>query len=269
LTAIPIRRADDGRLDDYRSLNDQAFRRRYEGDESFIVEGYVAIDRLIESDHTIRSVLLAPSRVERFASNLELLGARGVPVFVAERDVIAEVVGFDLHRGVVACAHRRQLQTVGALLHGARRLAVLEGLNDNENLGAIARAAKAFAFDGLLLDPTCTDPYSRRTVRVSMGEVLALPICRATDDEWPGVLRDVHDAGFEVWAMTPARAADDLWNVAIPERVAVLLGAEGPGLSTAALASADRAVRIPIGADVDSLNVGQAAAITFAALTRS
>jgi tRNA G18 (ribose-2'-O)-methylase SpoU len=268
LTAILIRRADDGRLDDYRSLNDQAFRRRYEGDELFVAEGYVAIDRLIESGHTIRSVLLAPSRVERFASNLELLGARGVPVFVAERDVIAEVVGFDLHRGVVACAHRRALRTVGALLDGARHLAVLEGLNDNENLGAIARAAKAFGLDGLLLDPTCTDPYSRRTVRVSMGEVLTLPIARAEPDRWPDTLDDLRAAGFELWAMTPAASADKLWSVQIPDRVAVLLGAEGPGLTRRALAAADRQVRIPISAEVDSLNVGQAAAVTFAALTR-
>ena len=268
MTVVPIRRADDERLDDYRALNDQAFRRRYEGDELFIAEGYVAIDRLIESGHVIRSVLLARSRVERFASNVELLDARGVPVFVAEREVIAEVVGFDLHRGVVACARRRALPPIGALLDGTRRLAVLEGLNDNENLGAIARAARAFGLDGLLLDPTCTDPYSRRTVRVSMGEVLGLPISRAAADAWPGVLGDVRDAGFEVWAMTPERSAADLWSVAIPERVTVMLGAEGPGLSAAALAGADRTVRIPISADVDSLNVGQAAAITFAALTR-
>ncbi len=258
----------DHRLDDYRALNDQAFRRRYEGDESFIVEGYVAIDRLIESEHVIRSVLLAPSRLERFAAHLPTLAARGVDVFVAERDVITEVAGFDLHRGVVACARRRAPLGVGELIAAAVRIAVLEGLNDNENLGAIARAARAFRIDGLLIDHTCTDPYSRRTVRVSMGEVLALPIARAAPDAWPTVLGELHAASFEVWAMTPAPTADNLWSVEIPDRVAVLLGAEGPGLSRAALAIADRQVRIPISPDVDSLNVGQAAAVTFAALTR-
>jgi tRNA G18 (ribose-2'-O)-methylase SpoU len=269
LTTIAIGHADDPRLDDYRSLNDQAFRRRYEGDELFVVEGYVAIDRLVESGHTIRSVLLAPSRVERFSSHLDVLAASGVPVFVADRDVIGEVVGFDLHRGVVACAERRPLRGVAELLDGARRIAVLEGLNDNENLGAIARAARAFGFDGLLLDPTCTDPYSRRTVRVSMGEVLNLPMSRPAPDRWPGVLRELRDAGFEVWAMTPAPDADDLWSRAIPDRVAVLLGAEGPGLTSAALGAADHQVRIPINSTVDSLNVGQAAAVTFAAVTRT
>jgi len=264
---IGLTDAGDRRLDDYRALNDQAFRRRYEGDEIFMVEGYVAIDRLIESAHPVRSVLLAPSRVERFAHG-ELLASRNVPVFVADRELMAQVVGFDLHRGVVACAERRPAATVAELVSTARRLAVLEGLNDNENLGAIARAAKAFGIDGLLLDPTCTDPYSRRTVRVSMGEVLTLPIARVTTGDWPATLAGVGAAGFERWAMTPAADADSLWDLEVPDRVAVLLGAEGPGLTRAAVAEADRCVRIPIRAEVDSLNVAQAAAVTFSALTR-
>jgi tRNA G18 (ribose-2'-O)-methylase SpoU len=265
---VVVAETADRRLDDYRSLNDQAFRRRYEGDELFVVEGYVAIDRLIESGHRIRSVLLAPSRVGRFDTHIAGLEASGVPVFVAERNVIAEVVGFDLHRGVVACAERRPYPSVMQLLDGARRVAVLEGLNDNENLGAIARAAKAFGIDGLLIDPTCTDPYSRRSVRVSMGEVLSLPIARATAKDWPGVLSEVRARGFEVWAMTPSVTAEDLWSVAVPDRIAVVLGAEGPGLTSRALNATSRSVRIPISADVDSLNVAQAAAVTFAAISR-
>ena len=257
----------DPRFDDYRSLNDQSFRRRYEGDEVFVVEGYVAIDRLIESGHPVRSVLLAPSRVERFA-HAESLASLGVPVLVADRDVMAQVVGFDLHRGVVACAERRPAPTVAELVSTARRLAVLEGLNDNENLGAIARAAKAFGIDGMLLDPTCTDPYSRRTVRVSMGEVLTLPIARATAADWPSALTELGAAGFERWAMTPAADAENLWDLEVPDRVSVMLGAEGSGLTRQALAAADRRVRIPIRAEVDSLNVGQAAAVAFSALTR-
>jgi tRNA G18 (ribose-2'-O)-methylase SpoU len=264
---IELTDPSDHLFDDYRSLNDQAFRRRYEGADVFVVEGYVAIDRLIEAGHRIRSVLLAPSRVERFAHG-ELLDERGVPVYVADREVIAAVVGFDLHRGVVACADRRPAPTVAELTSTSRRLAVLEGLNDNENLGAIARAAKAFGIDGFLLDPTCTDPYSRRTVRVSMGEVLTLPVVRVGSGEWPSVINDIRVAGFDVWAMTPAAEADDLWTLEVPDRVAVLLGAEGPGLSRGALAAATRQVRIPISADVDSLNVGHAAAVTFAALSR-
>jgi len=263
---IEIAVAADLRLDDYRALNDQAFRRRYEGDRLFITEGYVAIDRLIESGHTLRSVLLAPSRVERFAGHATTLGDVGVPVYVADRRVIADVVGFDLHRGVIACAERRPHPPVDSLCGAARRLAVLEGLNDAENLGAIARAARAFGIDGMLIDPTCTDPYSRRTVRVSMGEVLTLPIARS--DDWTSTTDSLRAAGFEVWAMTPAADADDLWTIDVPDRVAVMFGAEGPGLTRSALAAAGRRVRIPIAADVDSLNVAQAAAVTFAALGR-
>ena len=266
---IPVADVADSRLDDYRSLNDQAFRRRYEADRCFIVEGYVAIDRLIESGHTVRSVLLAPSRLDRFAAHAGMLTAASVPVYVADREVIAEVVGFDLHRGVIACADRRPHQSVEDLVVGAHRIAVLEGLNDAENLGAIARAARAFGIDGLIIDATCTDSYSRRTVRVSMGEVLTLPIARVGADEWNDVADRLRTNGFEVWAMTPASDADDVWDLAVPERLAVCLGAEGPGLSRAMLSRADRRVRIPISSAVDSLNVAQAAAVTFAATTRN
>ena len=268
MTITPVTVADDPLLDDYRRLNDQSFRRRYEGDDIFIAEGYVAIDRLIDSGHTVRSVLLAPSRVERFEAHAAQLAAAGVPVFVAAPDVIAGVVGFDLHRGVIACAQRRPRRDLDELLTGARRVAVLEGLNDAENLGAIARSARAFGLDGLVVDPTCTDPYSRRTVRVSMGEILMLPVVRLDVGSWTGVGEGLRRAGFETWAMTPAPSATSVWDASIPDRVAVCLGAEGPGLSRRLMSSCDRLVRIPISPDVDSLNVAQAAAVTFAALSR-
>lgn len=268
MTITPVAAADDPLLDDYRRLNDQSFRRRYEGDDIFITEGYVAIDRLIESGHTVRSVLLAPSRVERFGAQAARLTEDGVPVYVAEPGVIAEVVGFDLHRGVIACAERRPRRDLDDVIAGARRIAVLEGLNDAENLGAIARSARAFGLDGLVVDPTCTDPYSRRTVRVSMGEILMLPVVRLAPESWTEVGARLRHAGFETWAMTPDPTAVSIWETLIPERVAVCLGAEGPGLSRQLISSCDRPVRIPIASDVDSLNVAQAAAVTFAALTR-
>jgi tRNA G18 (ribose-2'-O)-methylase SpoU len=257
----------DDRLDDYRALNDQAFRRRYEADRIFMVEGYVAIDRLIESGHTVRSVLLAPSRVARFAAAASVLSDAGVPVHVAERDVIASVVGFDLHRGVIASANRRPHPPLDDLLVGADRLAVLEGLNDAENLGAIARAARAFGIEGLVIDDTCTDPYTRRTVRVSMGEVLTLPVTRVDGASWSTLPDRLRAAGMEVWAMTPGAGAEDLWQVPVPDRVAVCLGAEGLGLGRLLLEGADRRVRIPISPTVDSLNVAQAAAVTFAVIS--
>jgi tRNA G18 (ribose-2'-O)-methylase SpoU len=259
---------EDPRLDDYRSLNDQAFRRAFESDELFIAEGFVAVERLVDSGHEIRSVLLAPSRVERFERPLDALSARGTPVYVAPTDVIAGVVGFDMHRGVVAAATRRPGATLETVAATADRLAVLEGLNDAENLGAIARAARALAIDALVIDPTCTDPYSRRSIRVSMGEILMLPVVRVDTTGGADVLGSLHTFGFESWAMTPAADADDIWELTPPRRLAVMLGAEGPGLARRSLASATRRVRIPVDEGVDSLNVGHAAAITFAAIRR-
>ena len=189
------------------------------------------------------------------------------PSTCASREILAATVGFNLHRGAVAAADRRPLPGLGDVLAGARLVVVLEGLNDAENLGAIARSARALGVDAALLDPTCIDPYYRRIVRVSMGEVLLLPVARA--QRWPDDLDAIRRAGFGLWALTPDRAAADLWSLDVPDRVALLLGSEGPGLSDAALAAADRQVRIPIDAAVDSLNVGHAAAIAFAALRRA
>jgi tRNA G18 (ribose-2'-O)-methylase SpoU len=260
---VPIDDPSDPRLADYVELADPTARRRRERDELFVVEGVTAIERLLGSGHRVRSVLVTPQAHARFAGRLDRLD---VPVYVAPKAVLAATVGFNLHRGAVASAERRPLPSIADAIRTARRVAVLEGLNDAENLGAIARSARALGFDAVVLDPTCIDPYYRRTVRVSMGEVLHLPVARAA--AWPADLAALRTSGFETWALTPDPAATSIWEVPIPPRVAVLLGAEGPGLSAAALATADRQVRIPIGGSVDSLNVGHAAAIAFAALTR-
>lgn len=260
----------DPRLADYFLLNDQQSRRSREGDEFFIAEGYVSIDRVIDSGHALRSVLLTPSRVDRFAERietLERLGGPMPPVYVVERSVMVDVVGFDLHRGVVASAARRPLRSVADIAASdVSRVAVLVGLNDAENVGVIARAARALGVEALVLDPTCTDPYARRTIRVSMGEILHLPVARAT--QWPADLDELHRAGFDTWALTPASSAVDIWRLDVPERLAVLLGAEGPGLDAPSLTAATQRVRIPIDDGVDSLNVGHAAAVAFAITAR-
>lgn len=260
---VPIDDPDDPRLADYVHLPDPASRRRLERDELFVAEGVTAIGRLLTSGHHVRSVLVTPRALARLGSALDGIDA---PVYVAPKAVLATTVGFDLHRGAVAAADRKPLPAVREVVAGARTLGVLEGLNDPENLGAVARSARALLIDGLVLDPMCIDPYYRRTVRVSMGEVLHLPVARA--DTWPGALDALHAGGFETWAMTPAADAVDLWSLAPPPRVAVLLGAEGPGLSGSAMAAATRRVRIPITPGVDSLNVGHAAAVAFAHLAR-
>lgn len=261
----------DPRLDDYCLLDDQAARRTREGDDFFIAEGYVSIDRVVDSGHRLRSVLVTPSRVERIASRVPGLLDGDTPLYVMTRDILADAVGFDLHRGVVASVDRRPVRSVAEIAAStAQRVAVLVGLNDAENVGVISRAARALGIDALVLDPTCTDAYSRRTVRVSMGEVLHLQVARSND--WPGDLDVLHQAGFESWAMTPAPDAVDLWSIppdALPERLAIVVGAEGPGLDDATMHTTTRRVRIPIRTDVDSLNVGHAAAITFAAISRT
>ena len=158
------------------------------------------------------------------------------------------VTGFDIHRGAVAIAARRPLPTLSALADGARTLAVLEGVNDHENLGAIARSAAALGVDGLVLDPTCADPLYRRCVRVSMGEILHLPFTRA--EPWPAALDTLRRAGLHrrgphTRRRTPSRSRT--WPPAAgPVPSPSLLGAEGPGLSDAALAAADHRARIPL-----------------------
>jgi len=254
----------DPRVSDYVHLADPEARRRRERDELFVAEGITAIERLLASDHVVRSLLLTPPAYGRLAGHL---GATTAPVYLAPRAVLRATVGFDLHRGAVASAHRQPLPDLDAAVRTAHRVVVLEGLNDPENLGAIARSARALGIDAAVLDATCIDPYYRRTVRVSMGEILFLPTARASD--WPSDLHRLRALGFELWALTPGDAATSIWDISVPDRVAVMLGAEGPGLSPAALAAADRLVRIPIRADVDSLNVGHAAAVTFAALDRT
>ncbi len=257
--------AGDERLLDYRELKDAAARRHIEGDEFFIAEGPVAIERLSAAPHRVRSVLVSERKYERMAELLEQLDA---PVYVVDRDLLEDIVGFDLHRGAIASADRLPLATVDTIVARHRRVAILEGLNDPENLGAIARSARAFGIQALVLDPTCIDPYTRRTVRVSMGEILFLPVCRVATTEWPGVLDRFDNAGFETWAMTPAADSRDIWELDVPERVAVMVGAEGPGLSHHAMRAATRSVRLPIHPDVDSLNVGAAAAVAFAVVAR-
>jgi tRNA G18 (ribose-2'-O)-methylase SpoU len=265
---IAIDDADDERIDDFRRLNDQAARTGIERDEFFISEGWMSIDRLIDSGHRFRAVLLSPSRVNRFRPYVDRPELAGIPVYVAESDVMDDIVGFHLPRGVLVAAYRRPFVPIGTLAATAHRIVVLEALNDDENVGAIARAARAFEVDGMLLSPTCTDPYHRRTVRVSMGEILHMRVARSTREQWPDALEALHAAGFETWALTPNREALDLWTMSVPERLAIVVGAEGQGLHEATMTAATHRVRIPISSQVDSLNVGHAVAITLAATRR-
>ena len=250
-------------IDDYRDLRDPARRRDVERRRGFfVVEGRYALDALLGSPYPVRSVLVAEPKAGAIRA---LVGGRA-PVLVVPAAEMAAITGFDFHRGVLASAGRLPLPTVDDLVATARTVAVLEGLNDHENLGALFRNAAAFGVEAVLLDPTTADPLYRRSVRVSAGHVLRVPWTRL--DAWPGGLDALRDRGFSLAALTPAPGSEpiDRFVGDLPGRVALLLGAEGPGLSAAALARVDRRVRIPIAAGVDSLNVATAAAIAFHAV---
>ncbi|WP_347059321.1 RNA methyltransferase [Blastococcus sp. HT6-30] len=230
-----------------------------------IVEGVPAVQRLLASPYRVRAVFGVPGRVAALGLPDD------VPAYEADKWVLSEVIGFRLTRGVVASADRRPADDLDVVLAGSepaapRRLAVLEALNDAENLGSIARSAVALGVDGLLLDPRCADPLYRRSVRVSMGHVLSLPF--AVLPGWPAGIERLHQAGYLTVALTPAADAVDLADVdprAHP-RTAVLLGAEGPGLTPEAQQAARVRARIPMRTGVDSLGVAAAAAVAFAAL---
>jgi tRNA G18 (ribose-2'-O)-methylase SpoU len=259
---------DDRRVDDYRQLHDARARRLMErpDDDSpgfFVAEGAHALQRLLASGRRLRSVLVDHIRLEALADDLAGLDA---PVLVADQPMLRAVAGFPVHRGVLAAADRWVLPDPAEVLGGADRVAVLEDINDHENLGVIFRSAGSLGVDAVLLSPRCCDPLYRRSVRVSMGHVLAVPWTRL--EPWPETLDHVAGAGFSLVALTPAADADPLpeWGPEAGERIAILLGAEGPGLSPAALAAAHRRLTIPMRRGEDSLNVGSAAAIAFYAL---
>ena len=262
---LEITDPQDTHLALYGRLNEPEARERQEKAAGvFIVEGQTAIERLLESKHEVISVLLTASRYENLADRLALLE---IDVFLASREILRATVGFDLHRGAVALVRRPEPLALADVLATSRTLAILEGLNDHENLGAIARTARAFGIDALVIDPTCADPYYRRAIRVSMGEMLFLPITVAAN--WPVDLQQIRAAGFRTLALTPALDAKPLRSVnrRAGERLAIMLGAEGPGLTQRAQNAADERVRIEISPDVDSVNVGHAAAVAFHALS--
>lgn len=263
-TITPVADAADPRVDDYRDLTAADRRPDRPGGRGLVIaEGVVVVRRLLGSPYPVRSLLGVPRRLDELADDLADLD---VPAYAADAATMATVVGFHLNRGVLAVADRAVAVDVAALARGARTLAVLEGVNDHENLGALFRNAAALGVDGVLLGPRCSDPLYRRSVRVSMGHVLRVPFAELPG-EWPASLDLLRTADLRIVALTPGAGSVPLGAAGLTgERVAVLLGAEGPGLSDAALAAADLRVRIPMAPGVDSLNVATAAAVAFHAL---
>lgn len=248
----------DERLAPFTRLTDHDLRRVVEHEHGwFVAEGVTVIRRLLTGrPEALRSVLVNRTK---FADLGPELAAFDVDVFVAEQAVMDAVAGYPIHRGALALGARWPEPS----LHDARLLVVLEDTNDHENLGAVVRSATAFGADGVLLSPRCCDPLARRALRVSVGATLVVPWARAT--AWPDALHRMRAEGWWVAALTPAADAVPLDRVdpSAHPRVALLLGAEGPGLTPAAMAAADVRVRIPVAPGVDSLNVAAAAAVAL------
>ncbi|WP_328348734.1 TrmH family RNA methyltransferase [Micromonospora sp. NBC_00421] len=256
---------DDARIADYRALTDVELRTRWEPPHGlFIAEGELVLRRAVRAGYPARSYLVDAKRVDQLAD----LDTGDAPVYAASPDVLEKATGFHVHRGVLASFHRKPLPTAAEVLAAARRVAILEDINNHTNLGAIFRGAAALGIDAVLLSPSCADPLYRRSVRVSMGEVFAVPYAKL--ERWPVGLDQVREAGFTVLAMTPAADAVPMQRLTSAQRAraALLLGAEGPGLSAAAQSASDVRVVIPMRRGVDSLNVAAAAAVAFWELGR-
>ncbi|MEU8821094.1 RNA methyltransferase [Actinoplanes sp. NPDC048796] len=255
---------DDERLGDYHALTDLELRTKWEPPNGlFIAEGELVLRRALRAGYRPRSYLIDAKRTGQIADLPD-----DAPVYAAVPSVLEKVTGFHVHRGVLASFHRRPLPSAAEVVEGARRVAVLEDVNNHTNIGAVFRGAAALGIDAVLLSPTCADPLYRRSVRVSMGEVFAVPY--AILEPWPSGLQQLRDAGFTVLALTPDPDAVALQRLTASqrERTALLLGAEGPGLSKNAMAASDVPVKIPMRRNVDSLNVAAAAAVAFWELGR-
>lgn len=249
----------DPRVVDYVGLTDVVRRSKHEPASGFfLAEGELVMRRALSAGYVPRSLLVAANRLDGLLPELRGLDC---PTYVASYDVLEAVTGFDVHRGALASFGRRTLPTAAEVLARSTRVVVLEDVNNHTNLGAVFRSAAGLGIDAVLLSPTCCDPLYRRAVRVSMGEVFALPY--AYLDAWPAGLDEVRAAGFRVLALTPSPEAVRLEDVVLApdQRAALLLGAEGPGLSEQAMLTSDLRVRIPMAAGVDSLNVAAAAAV--------
>jgi len=276
LNTIPVGDADDPRLADYTRLTDVSLRVSLEAAHGlFIAEGTKVISRAARAGYPVRSMLLAQSR----AGDLPGLAAalhqappgQDVPAYVVPDEVAERLTGYRVHRGALASMRRVELPPVASVLAGASRIVVLEDLVDHGNVGAIFRCAAALGIDAVILSPRCADPLYRRSVKVSMGAVFAIPYGRMND--WRDGLAELRAAGFTLLALTPderaapiAAALGSLSSPNEPAKPALLLGTEGDGLSSRWLHEADKAVRIPMNpaaraAGVDSLNVVAAAAI--------
>lgn len=255
---VEITSADDPRLADYRDLRDVELRKHLEAEHGlFLAEGEKVVRRALEAGFTARSFLMAPRWLDGLA---DVLDRSDAPCYVLSEALAEEVTGFHVHRGALASLERRPLPSVDEVLDGARSVLVLEDLVDHTNVGAILRSGAALGFDAVLLAPRCADPLYRRAIKVAMGAVFSLPWTRLPD--WYDALPALSARGYTTVALTLAPDAVPISEaVAGLDRVALVLGSEGHGLSPRWEQSADRRAIIPMTAGIDSLNVAAATAV--------
>ncbi len=263
---IEVTDAADPRLADYRDLRDVQLRKDLESAHGlFLAEGEKVVRRAVEAGFAPRSFLMAPRWLEGLSDVLD--SAPDAPCYVASEAMAEEITGFHVHRGALASLERRPLPGLDEVLAGARTVLVLEEIVDHTNVGAILRSGAALGVDAVLLAPRCADPLYRRAVKVAMGAVFSLPWTRLPD--WYAALPDLSARGFTTVAMTLADDARPLDEaVAGLDKVALVLGGEGHGLSPRWEWSADRRAIIPMRPGIDSLNVAAATAVACYALQR-
>lgn len=258
MPVIPITDLRDPRLVDYSHQTDVALKKS--GGGIYIAESALVLERALRAGHTPRSVLALGNTVDEAVA---LVGP-DVPVFSGPPELLEQLTGYLLHRGLIAAMDRPPLPSPESLLEGARRVIILENVADPTNVGAIFRSVGAIGADAVLVTPRCSDPFYRRAIRVSMGTVLQVPWTRLGD--WTSTRELLTASGFHVAALALTPDAVSLRDFVAPERLALVLGAEGDGLTDEAIAAADTVVQIPMAHGIDSLNVGAAAAVAMWAL---
>jgi tRNA G18 (ribose-2'-O)-methylase SpoU len=257
-TLLEISDPTDSRLADYRDLRDVELRKHLEAEHGlFLAEGEKVVRRAVEGGFTPRSFLMAPRWLDGLA---DVLATTDAPCFVVSEALAEEVTGFHVHRGALASLERRSLPSVESVLDAARSVLVLEDIVDHTNVGAIFRSGAALGFDAVLLAPRCADPLYRRSIKVGMGAIFSTPWTRLPD--WYDALPSLSAYGFTTVALTLAPDAVAIEEaVAGVDKVALVLGSEGHGLSPRWEQSADRRAIIPMREGIDSLNVAAATAV--------
>jgi tRNA G18 (ribose-2'-O)-methylase SpoU len=260
VTVIEITDLSDARLADFAHRTDVALKNG--PGNLYIAESALVLERAVRAGHVPRAVLALGGTVDEAVA----IVGDGVPVFSGPGELLAELTGYILHRGLIASMERPPLPSVSSLLEGARRIVVLENVADPTNVGAIFRSVAGIGADAVLVTPRCSDPFYRRAIRVSMGTVLQVPWTRA--GEWPTLAAELAASGFHIAALALTDDAVSLRSFAadVPDKVALVLGAEGEGLTAEAIAAADTIVQIPMAHGIDSLNVAAASAVAMYAL---